>query len=56
MAAKRTKGQTTLFKRAHPRDPEILDVQATADALGPFRGDTLAKTVLHIRLLGAEAR
>jgi excisionase family DNA binding protein len=34
MAAKRTKGQTTLFKPAVPRDPEILDVQATADTIG----------------------
>ena len=34
MAAKPTKGQTTLFKRAQPRDPEILDVQATADTIG----------------------
>jgi len=34
MAAKRTKGQTTLFKPAVPRDPEILDVQATADMIG----------------------
>jgi excisionase family DNA binding protein len=34
MAAKRAKGQTTLFKPAVPRDPEILDVQATADMIG----------------------
>ena len=34
MAAKRTKGQITLFKPPVPRDPEILDVQATADTLG----------------------
>ena len=34
MAAKRTKGQTTLFKPPVPRDPEILDVQATADTIG----------------------
>jgi len=34
MVAKRTKGQTTLFKPAVPRDPEILDVQATADMIG----------------------
>jgi excisionase family DNA binding protein len=34
MAAKRTKGQTPLFKPPVPRDPEILDVQATADMIG----------------------
>ena len=34
MAAKPTKGQTPLFKPAQPRDPEILDVQATADTIG----------------------
>jgi excisionase family DNA binding protein len=34
MAAKQTKGQTTLFKPAVPRDPEILDVQTTADMMG----------------------
>ncbi len=34
MAAKRVKGQTTLFKPPVPRDPEILDVQATADMIG----------------------
>jgi hypothetical protein len=34
MAAKRTRGQTTFFKPAVPRDPEILDVQATADMIG----------------------
>ena len=34
MAAKRANGQTTLFKPPVPRDPEILDVQATADMIG----------------------
>ncbi len=34
MAAKRVNGQTTLFKPPVPRDPEILDVQATADMIG----------------------
>jgi excisionase family DNA binding protein len=37
MATRRPRRQIVLFKRDHPnqpRDPEILDVQATADAIG----------------------
>jgi Helix-turn-helix domain len=34
MVGKRTKGQTSLFTPPVPRDPEILDVQATADTIG----------------------
>ena len=34
MTTRRTNKQRTLFKRAVPRDPEILDVQATADTIG----------------------